>query len=61
MNTQQQMKEIAYGYHYRCEHCGVENAYGVTQQELDDEVREWEEDNADLVAEGETGIGAMDW
>jgi hypothetical protein len=60
-NTQQQMKEIAYGYYYNCEHCGVENAYGVTQQEADDYVREWEQDNKDLVEQGDTGEGACDW
>ena len=55
------MKEIVMGYYYNCEHCKVENAFGVTQQELDDEIKEWEEDNADLVEEGETGYGACDW
>ena len=60
-NTQQTMKDIVMGYYYRCEHCGIENAFGVTQPELDDEIAEWEADNADLVAEGETGYGACDW
>ena len=55
------MKEIEYGYHYRCEHCGVENAYGLTEQEADDYIREWEADNRDLVQEGETGESACDW
>ncbi len=31
------MKDIVMGYYYNCEHCNVENAFGVTQQELDDE------------------------
>jgi hypothetical protein len=60
-NTQQTMKDIVMGYYYRCEHCGIQNAFGVTQQELDDEIAEWEADNADLVAEGETGESACDW
>ena len=55
------MKDIVMGYYYNCEHCGSENAFGVTHQELDDEIQEWEQDNADLVAEGETGMSACDW
>ena len=54
-------KEIAYGYWWTCTHCGTENAYGLTQAEAEAEAREWELDNKDLVAEGETGIGSVDW
>tara|TARA_B100000900_G_C20414591_1_gene648311 strand:- start:579 stop:863 length:285 start_codon:yes stop_codon:yes gene_type:complete len=60
-NTQQTMKDIALGYYYNCMHCGVENAFGVTQQEADAEALEWERDNADLVEDGETGEGSVDW
>ena len=55
------MKEIAYGYWWNCKSCGEENAYGLTEAEADDYIKEWEEDNADLVEEGETGEGACDW
>ena len=55
------MKDIVMGYYYNCEHCNVENAFGVTQQELDEEIKQWEEDNADLVEDGETGESACDW
>jgi hypothetical protein len=57
----EQLKEIAYGYWWNCVHCGTENAYGLTEAEAEAEIAEWEEDNADLVAEGETGAGAVDW
>ena len=56
-----QIKEIAYGYLWNCATCGTENAYGLTDEEADDYNKEWEEDNADAVAEGETGEGACDW
>jgi len=62
-NTQQhkQMKLIEYGYYWNCATCGTENAYGLTEQEADDYIRDWEADNEDAVAEGETGEGACDW
>jgi hypothetical protein len=55
------MKDIAYGYWWNCATCGTENAYGLTTEEADEYIKDWEEDNADLVAEGETGEGAVDW
>lgn len=61
MTTQTKMKDILYGYMYNCVHCGVVNAYGLTEQEADEYIKDWEQDNADLVADGETGEGACDW
>ena len=29
------MKDIAYGYWWNCEHCGEENAYGLTDEEAE--------------------------
>ena len=55
------MKDIAYGYWWNCEHCGEENAYGLTEEETDAYIKDWEEDNADLVAQGETGESVVDW
>ena len=49
------IKEIAYGYWWNCAACGTENAYGVTEAEAADYIADWEADNADSVAEGETG------
>jgi hypothetical protein len=57
----EQLKEIAYGYWWNCTHCGVENAYGLTEAEAEEYIRDWEQDNADDVLEGETGEGACDW
>ena len=55
------MKDIAYGYWWHCAACGAENAYGLTEAEADEYIKDWEADNADSVAEGETGEGACDW
>ena len=55
------IKEIAYGYYWNCATCGTENAYGLTADEAEEYIKDWEEDNADEVAEGETGEGACDW
>ena len=55
------MKDIAYGYWWNCAYCGEENAYGLTADEAEEYIKDWEEDNADEVAEGETGEGACDW
>ena len=54
------IKDIAYGYWWNCAACGTENAYGVTEAEAADYIADWEADNADSVAEGETGEGACD-
>lgn len=56
------IKDIAYGYWWNCAACGAENAYGLTQAEADDYIKEWEEDNADEAEEDkETGESACDW
>ena len=39
------MKDIAYGYWWNCEHCGEENAYGLTEDDAEAYAREWEKDN----------------
>tara|TARA_B100000902_G_scaffold4836_1_gene6178 strand:+ start:457 stop:780 length:324 start_codon:yes stop_codon:yes gene_type:complete len=58
---QKQMKQIEYGYWWNCAECGTENAYGLTEKEAEDYISDWESDNAEYVAEGETGEGACDW
>ena len=55
------IKDIAYGYWWNCAACGAENAYGLTEAEAAQYIADWEADNADSVAEGETGEGACDW
>ncbi len=55
------MKQIEHGYWWYCKSCGTENAYGLNEQEAEEYIKDWEEDNADEVAEGETGYGACDW
>jgi hypothetical protein len=56
------IKDIAYGYWWNCAACGAENAYGLTQAEADDYIRDWEADNADEAEEDkETGESACDW
>ena len=59
--TIKKMKDIAYGYWWNCAACGAENAYGVTEAEAAQYIADWEADNADSVAEGETGEGGCDW
>lgn len=59
--TTKKMKDIAYGYWWNCAACDAENAYGVTEAEAAAYIADWEADNADSVAEGETGEGACDW
>ena len=59
--TTKKMKDIAYGYWWHCAACGAENAYGLTEAEAAAYIADWEADNADSVAEGETGEGACDW
>ena len=56
-----QIKQIEYGYWWNCAECGTENAYGLTEAEAEDYISDWESDNAEYVAEGETGEGACDW
>ena len=59
--TTKKMKDIAYGYWWNCAACGAENAYGLTDEEAAEYIADWEENNAEFVAEGETGEGACDW
>ena len=54
------MKDIAYGYWWNCEHCGEENAYGLTEDEAEAYALEWENDNPEML-EHETGMGVVDW
>ena len=42
---------IAYGYTWRCIHCGAENEYGLTQQQAE----------AEAAAEWDGDLGAIDW
>ena len=56
-----EIKDIAYGYYWNCEHCGIENAYGLTAREGIAAIEEWAEDNRDLIAEGEDAQAAIDW
>tara|TARA_E500000178_G_scaffold161776_1_gene161368 strand:- start:184 stop:507 length:324 start_codon:yes stop_codon:yes gene_type:complete len=58
---QKQIKQIEYGYWWNCKSCGTENAYGLTEAEADEYIKDFEENNAEEVAEGETGEGACDW
>tara|TARA_Y200000002_G_scaffold194904_1_gene161034 strand:- start:1043 stop:1366 length:324 start_codon:yes stop_codon:yes gene_type:complete len=56
-----QIKQIEYGYWWNCADCGTENAYGLTEAEAEEYIKDFEENNAEEVAEGETGEGACDW
>ena len=42
---------IAYGYTWRCTHCGAENAYGLTEAEA----------AAEAAAEHDGDLGVIDW
>jgi len=55
------MKQIEYGYFWNCAVCGEENAYGLDEAEAEEYIKDFERDNAEEVAEGETGEGACDW
>jgi hypothetical protein len=52
--------EDSYEYDWACEKCGAENRFVMTPQEADEYIKNWEEDNEDLVADGETGQAALD-
>ena len=54
------MKDIVYGYWWNCEHCGEENAYGLTDEEAEAYALEWEKENPEML-EHETGMGVVDW
>ena len=49
-----------YGYTWNCKKCGSENEFTMTPQEKQEYIDDWEADNQDLVADGETGEGALD-
>jgi len=49
-----------YGYTWNCKKCGAENEFTMTPQEKQEYINDWEADNQDLVADGETGEGALD-
>jgi len=49
-----------YGYTWNCKKCGSENEFTMTPQEKQEYINDWEADNQDLVADGETGEGALD-
>ena len=49
-------------YDWKCEKCGHTNTFGMTEKDVDEYIRSWEEDNPEIVASGEdTGEGALDW
>jgi len=52
--------EDSYEYDWACEKCGAENRFVMTSQEAEEYIKNWEEDNKDLVADGETGQAALD-
>ena len=58
---QKQIKQSEYGYCWNCAECGTENAYGLTEAEAEEYIKDFEINNAEEVAEGETGEGACDW
>ena len=49
-----------YAYTWNCKKCGDENEFSMTPQEKQEYIDDWEADNQDLVADGETGQGALD-
>ena len=49
----------SYGYEWECSNCGTENEFVMTPQERAQYIKDWEEDNQDLVADGETGLDAL--
>jgi len=49
------------GYSWNCKKCGTANEFRMTPQEQQEYIDDWEKDNQDLVADGETGESALDW
>ena len=49
-----------YGYSWDCRKCGAENEFSLSRQAAQEYIDDWEKDNEDLVADGETGSGALD-
>jgi hypothetical protein len=52
-------EDESYGYEWECSNCGTENQFDMTPQERAEYIKDWEEDNQDLVADGETGLDAL--
>jgi len=48
-----------YGYTWNCKKCGTENEFSMSRQDAQEYIDEWEADNEDLVADGETGSAAL--
>jgi len=49
----------SYGYEWECSNCGTENEFEMSPQERAEYIKNWEENNQDLVADGETGLNAL--
>ena len=54
-----QEDDESYGYEWECSNCGTENQFDMTPQERAQYIKDWEADNQDLVADGETGLDAL--
>ena len=63
VNAPVQEDDESYGYEWECSNCGTENQFDMTPQERAQYIKDWEEDNQDLVADGETGLvcGIVHW
>ena len=48
-------------YDWECEKCGHENVFGMTQQEADEYIENWERENPDEVENGHSGESVLDW
>ena len=48
-----------YGYTWNCKKCGTENEFSMSRKDAQEYIDEWEADNEDLVADGETGSAAL--
>lgn len=48
-----------YGYTWNCKKCGTENEFSMSRQDAQEYIDDWEADNQDLVADGETGSAAL--
>lgn len=48
-----------YGYTWNCKKCGTENEFSMSRQDAQEYIDDWEADNEDLVADGETGSAAL--
>ena len=59
VNAPVQEDDESYGYEWECSNCGTENQFDMTPQERAQYIKDWEEDNQDLVADGETGLDAL--